>query len=122
MRAEIREQFAELKAACGYAVVSEGGASVSAQAPFPVRSDIDTVFVVDKDPLFIDSLALQLRCYGYKVEPFSTSDGLADALKASTPLLIIMELSCLDDRHATSNAVTELQHGAQVIDPGDLPL
>jgi len=116
-RAEIREQFAALTAASGAAVVSEGGASVSTQAPFPVRSDIDTVFVVDKDPLFIDSLAHQLRCYGYKVEPFSTADGLADALKASTPLLIIMELSCHDDRHATSNAVTELQHGGRTSIP-----
>ena len=106
--AEINEHVVALKDSCGAAVETAASLQVIPQAPFPVGSDNDTVFVVDNDPMFVDSLALQLRCYGYKVDAYSTFDDLIDALRATTPLLIIMCLSFLDDQLAGSKAVADL--------------
>ncbi|MDP2156711.1 MAG: diguanylate cyclase [Nitrospirota bacterium] len=109
--AKITEQLVALKASCEDAVVFKSASQVTAQAPFPIGSDNDTVFVVDNDPLFTDGLALQLRCYGYRVDAFSTFVGLTNALKVSTPLLIIMCLSFLEDQPEGSRAIAELQQG-----------
>ena len=110
MPARISEQLETLRAACSdAAVLSTVKQQVTAQVPIPVGPDSDTVFVVDSDPLFIDSLALQLRCYGYKMTAFSMLVDLLEALRASTPLLIIMDLSFLDDRAAGADTVAEFQ-------------
>ncbi|MBI5633969.1 MAG: diguanylate cyclase [Nitrospirae bacterium] len=109
MRAEFSELSGALKTACGVAEVSAVAPQVNAQAPFPVQPENDIVFVVDRDPIFIDSLALQLRCYGYQVAAFGSFAELTDALKISTPLLIIIDLSFLQARHEGANSVAELQ-------------
>ena len=106
--ADIREQFITLISACKNSLASEAAPAVSSQTPFPIRSDIDTIFVLDNDPLFIDSLARQLRCYGYKVDAFSAPAGLVDALKTTTPFLIVVELSCFEHQHA--GAIAEIQN------------
>ncbi|MBI5076103.1 MAG: diguanylate cyclase [Nitrospirae bacterium] len=107
--AEISEQLGVLRAACADDAVSTVTQQAVAQVPSPVCSDNDTVFMVDNDLLYIDSLALQLRCYGYKVAVFSTFVDLMEALRASMPLLIIMDLLFLEDRHAGANVVAQLQ-------------
>ncbi len=107
--AKINEQVTALKDSCGNDTVDGVASLVTEQASLPVLSVNDTVFMVDRDSLFIDSLALQLRCYGYKVDAFSTLAGLADALNMSTPLLIIMDLSFLEDWRGATASMTELQ-------------
>lgn len=111
--AEFSEHLIALKDACGDAAVSTVAPQAKMQVPSPARSDNDTVFVVDSDPLFIEGLALQLRCYGYAVAAFSSFAGLWDALRTSTPLLIIMDLSFLEDRQTGANAIAELQQGRE---------
>jgi diguanylate cyclase (GGDEF)-like protein len=109
---EISEQLVALKDSCKETVTVPYAPApqVAGPVPFPIRTVSDKVFLIDSDPLFIDSLALQLRCYGYKVHAFSTFTGFIDALQTSTPLLIIMCLSFLEDQHDGANAVAELQH------------
>lgn len=111
MQAEISKLLAALRDSCGVAEVSAVAPQVDTQEPFPVRSGNDIVFVVDSDPLFIDRLALQLRCYGYEAAAFSSFAALTDALKTTTPLLIIIDRSFLKDRHDGADAVAELQQG-----------
>ncbi len=111
--AQISEQAGVLRAACGDVAVSTDSQPVIAQASSPVRSDNDTVFVVDSDPLFIDNLAHQLRCYGYKVAAFSSFAGLWEALRTSTPLLIIMDLLFIEERQIGASAIAELQQRSE---------
>ncbi len=115
--AQMREQLETLKGACADAAVTMVTPEVIGQAPLPVCSDNDTVFVVDNDPLYTDSLALQLRCYGYKVAAFSTFVDLMAALSASTPLIIVMDLSILEGQHAGVDAVAELQQRCRTAVP-----
>jgi diguanylate cyclase (GGDEF)-like protein len=105
--AKIDEHLAALKDSCGDTVCA--AAPLVSEEVLPVQSANDTIFLVDRDPLFIDSLALQLRCYGYKVDTFSTYAGLADALDLSTPLLIIMDLSFLEDWQETFKSAPAVQ-------------
>ncbi|MBI5846987.1 MAG: diguanylate cyclase [Nitrospirae bacterium] len=107
--AEITEYLTSLRDACGDAAISTVASQVTMQVPSSARSDNDTVFVVDSDPLFVDGLALQLRCYGYKVAAFSSFAGFIEAWKASMPLLIVMELSFLGDLQTGADAIAELQ-------------
>lgn len=115
--AELGKQFSALKAACGDAVISPSVQTAGTQAASPLRPDVNTIFVIDKDSLFIDNLAMQLSCYGYKVDAFSSAADLNNALKTSPPLLIIMELSFLEDLHADPGASTGLQEGSGSLIP-----
>ncbi|MDA8165946.1 MAG: diguanylate cyclase [Desulfobacteraceae bacterium] len=118
------DRMAALKAACG----ETGGpppAAPSVGAPPPVletpaRGDGtdhgdaqggDTVFLVEDDPLLAESLALQVRCYGYRVATFTTLAALEEALLDATPLLIIMDMTFPEGNLAGAEMVTCLQQG-----------
>jgi len=102
-----------LKAAC-----NETAASLPTPAPqeptprlIQDQPENDEIFLVDDDPLVCESVATQLRCYGYRISCFGTLAALNDALKTTTPRIIIMDLSFPEGNVAGANAVTEIQRG-----------
>lgn len=109
--AGISEQLAALKGACGVtdealsAFVPQTIVNVSS----PVLTDSDEVFLADADPLSTESLQFQLRCYGYRVVAFSTISSLMDALKLSTPRVIIMDMAFPEGCATAANAITEIR-------------
>jgi len=108
----VGEHLAALRGACGETAAApvvpvpqpEGRASSSA------GSDSDEVFVVDDEPLVTESLSVQLRCYGYRPSMFSTIAGLREALKSSTPRVIIMDLAFPEGRLAGAQAIMDIHH------------
>ncbi|MGC2061369.1 MAG: diguanylate cyclase [Thermodesulfovibrionales bacterium] len=107
------EHLAALKAACKETAVflPEQAPQEAVPEAFPIRTDSDEIFLVDDDPLVCESVAAQLRCYGYRISSFSTLAALTDALKISTPQIIIMDLSFPEGNVAGANAVAEIQRG-----------
>lgn len=108
------EHLHQLKSACRVT----GTAPAAAATPPPVavvlprsEPENDEIFLVHDDIQVTDSLALQLRCFGYQVRTFSSLTGLSDALKEVTPLLIILDLSFQEGRAAVADAVVEIQQG-----------
>ncbi|MBA4372724.1 MAG: diguanylate cyclase [Thermodesulfovibrio sp.] len=110
------EHLALLKEACGQS--DENPPVPAPQKPAPVRvvpipPENDEIFLVHDDPLVTDSLALQLRCFGYQVSTFATLAELTTGLKAATPQLIIFDLSSQEDRRAVANTIAEIQQGRE---------
>lgn len=105
----VSKQLAALKDSGGDGTAIPAASPVRAPMPLSIQSEHATVFVIDNDPLFVKSLTLQLCCYGYKVEAFSTIAALDSALCALTPLLIIMDISSIEELKAGRSTVAELQ-------------
>lgn len=103
------EHLAALKASCGEADVSLPSAVPREAEPEPVQPDGDEIFLVDDNPVAGESIAVQLRCYGYRISTFSSLAALNDALKTATPGTIIMDLSFPEGSGAGAGAVTEIQ-------------
>jgi diguanylate cyclase (GGDEF)-like protein len=77
----------------------------------PVSQDSDTIFFVEDDPVLAESLALQIRYYGYHVVVFNTLADLREALAAETPLVIIMDLMFPEGGLAGAEAAASIKQG-----------
>ncbi|MHB8880573.1 MAG: diguanylate cyclase [Thermodesulfovibrionales bacterium] len=108
------EHLAALKAACGETAVPPPPPPAPTEAATeasPCLPECDEIFLVDADPLFCESVAGQLRCYGYRVSTFSTRAALNNALTALAPRIIIMDLSFPDDNATGESTITGIQQG-----------
>ncbi|MBF0530065.1 MAG: response regulator [Deltaproteobacteria bacterium] len=68
-----------------------------------------TVFIVDDDPLLLERLAIQVRCFGYEVRTFISIAALRAVIEESRPSVIIMDMIFPDSELAGAHAITELK-------------
>ncbi|MBV5342928.1 response regulator, partial [bacterium] len=50
------------------------------------------IYLADDDPILINSIALQVRNFGYNLQTFSGLDGLRTALQREIPAAILMDI------------------------------
>jgi diguanylate cyclase (GGDEF)-like protein len=86
--------------------------SVPSRTPSVARGN-NTVFFVEDGLPSPESLAPQIHYYGYQVVTFKTISIMRDALKTTTPLLIIIDMSYSGGGTLDADTVAELQQGRE---------
>lgn len=66
------------------------------------------VFLVDDDPSLLESLALQISCFGYNVRTFTDLTELRKAMQTATPAAIIMDMIFPEGDAAGAETVTNI--------------
>lgn len=107
------EHLAALKGGCGEIIPALFAPASYEVTPEPsvFQPDNDKIFIIDDAPLTTEVFSLQLSCYGYDISIFSTIADFVNALKTSTPHLIIMDISFTEGYSAGPKAVADIQRG-----------
>ncbi len=105
-----------LKASCSETAQTPLASVPREPAPcrYEGQPDADEIYLVHEDQRAGESLALQLRCFGYRVSIFPTLAALKAALQNATPRLIILDLSFSAGHLADGGEILEIRRGRPV--------
>ncbi|MEI8165058.1 MAG: Hpt domain-containing protein [Chloroflexales bacterium] len=67
------------------------------------------IYLIDDDPLLIDTLAAQMRYFGYSIQTFTRLDALHAALQHTLPAAILMDILFPKGELAGSESIQMLQ-------------